>query len=163
MRINGETSLLNYWLIGSAIVVIAMLIYIYRRWAYESRSNSSFREWAWSIEEANQHAGKLLCEQLVVMAYFGEMLDHHGVNLEGSQFTQESTDLKELGHILRSMPERDNPWGLSWCQDAIVVLGDRYGIEPISGGPYSLCVLIRIAEAIMERVLVGNKQAAVAA
>lgn len=110
-------------------------------------------QWALGLQRDLQHASDLLSDQLDALAQVGELLDHAGVDLEKTSHQQESTDLKALGGILRTRRHRGEWFEPESAQAVLRELGDRYGIEPKSGGPYSVRNAIRIAEEIIERLL----------
>ena len=94
----------------------------------------------------------LLDEQDAILSQVGELFDHAGVNLESSENTQASDDLKLLGSILRTRFD-GSPFDLTSAQQPLAELGERYGIKPIDGSPYRIRNLVQIAEQIFDKVL----------
>lgn len=140
------------YLVAALILVVVVLAFACRRlWlASQSRGLQEFI----SAQQEDLHATKsLLLDQLQVVMQVGELLDHAGVDLERGPFSQESKDLKTLGSIMRQWGARADRHLLEEAQPVLRELGERYGIEPRSGGPYCLRNAVRIAEEIIERAL----------
>lgn len=141
-------------------VLVVFLAYTCRKLWLETQ-NTGLRDWAFSLEKQLREAGQLLREQDDVLSQVGELFDHAGVDLEGTDNNQASEDLKSLGTILRSrhhIPEFS--FDLDWVQQTLAELGNRYGIEPIGGGHYCMRKLVRIAEEVIESVLSQRKEPA---
>lgn len=133
-------------------VLVLMLSYACRR-LWLATQDTGRREWVFSIDQQLREACQLVREQSDVISQVGELFDHLGVDLECSGNKQASEDLKRLGLILRSRHHHpESEIYLGWAQDTLSELGERYGIEPISG-VYSMRSLVRIAEEIVETVL----------
>ena len=133
-------------------VLVLMLSYACRR-LWLATQDTGLREWAFSIEQQLREACQLVREQSDVIYQVGELFDHLGVDLECSANKQASEALNRLVLILPSRHHHpESEIYLGWAQEALSVLGDRYGIEPNSG-VYSMRSLVRIAEKIVETVL----------
>jgi len=144
--------MMMYFTAGLGVMVLILAWACRRLWL--AAQNTGLLDWAFSLEKQLKEAGQLLREQDSVLSQVGELFDHAGVDLEHTLHKQASEDLKRLGSILRSREHHlGSSFDLSWAQQALAELGDRYGIEPVSGGPYTIRSLVRIAEEILESVL----------
>lgn len=137
----------------SVLALLCVLLAFACRRLVVAADNRSMREWAFGIERDLQGAKNLLRQQLDALAQVGELLDHAGVALERTAHEQESADLKALGSMLRTLRHRAEWFDPESTQSVLRELGHRYHIEPQSGGPYSICNAVRIAEKAIERVL----------
>jgi len=150
-----------YLTAGLGALVLILAFACYRLWL--AAQNTGLRDWAFSLEKQLQESGRLLREQDYVLSQIGELFDHAGVDLERADHPQASGDLKRLGAVLRSRghtPQSKSPFDLLSDQQTLSELGDRYGIEPVSGGPYTIRNLIQIAEEIFTSIL--NERASLA-
>jgi|SRR6185369_12001740 len=134
-------------------VLVLVLAYACRR-LWLSTQNSELREYTSSLQGQVTAASRLLREQEDVLVQLGELFDHAGVALERSEHKQASDDLMRLGSILRSLHHGPHsPFGLASAQETLAEMGERYGIEPRSGGQFCMRTLVRIAEEILEGTL----------
>lgn len=141
-----------------ALGVLVLILAFSCRRLWLATQDTGMRDWAFSLEKQLREAADLLHEQDTVLSQVGEPFDHAGVDLEFTENTQASDDLKLLGSILRTRSQHaGSPFDLAWAHQSLAELGERYGIEPLSGGPYTLRNLVRIAEEIFEIVLTKMK------
>ena len=140
-------------IIIALLVVILGLTYMCRKLAYRA-NDAGHMDYARSLEKQLKIARQELFERDLVFDQLGRLFDHVGVGLENSAHSRAAEDLKVLGTIFRSLHHGpDGPFGLTTSQPTLVELGDRYGVEPVSGGPYSIRQLVRIAEEAIESTL----------
>lgn len=141
------------YLIFSLCSLVLILGYsCWRLWL--SNQHTGITDWAFSLEKQLHEANQLLREQDNVIAQIGELFDHAGVDLERTSKTQQSDDLKKLGTILRALGRHpESAIELPKAQETLQFLGNRYGIEPPSGGLFSIRHSVRIAEEILQQVI----------
>ena len=137
-----------------AVLVLAVLVLSLacRRLVYMA-NNRGMQEYAFELQKELRTSNNLLWEHDAVFRQLGELLDHAGVDLEKSEHKQVSTDLKVMGHILRSVQSDGMPFDIGWANSSLCELGDRYGIEPVGGRPYTIRELVKMAERAFESVL----------
>lgn len=144
--------MLLYVLIFLGVLVLVLAYACRRLWL--ATQDSGLREWAFAQGTLATEASRLLREQEDVLVQLGELFDHAGVALERTEYKQASDDLMRLGSILRSLHHGPHsPFGLATAQETLAEMGERYGIEPRSGGQFCMQTLVRIAEEILDGAL----------
>lgn len=143
--------LITYLLLG----LVLILTYACRRlWLANQTKDVGIREYAFRLENDLQETGRILRQQDEVLSGVGQLFVRAGAGFERAGFKQESEDLKRLGSILRSREDQpESRFEIMWAQPVMVELGDRYGIEPVSGESYSIHKLIRIGDEIIQSTL----------
>lgn len=137
-----------------ALAILVLILANACRTLLIAEKDTAIRDCVFSLDKELQDARKLLHEQDIVLSRVGELFDHAGVDLEHTEHKRASEDLKKLGSILRSRGHHaESPFTLSWAQQTLTELGNRYGVESTGGGQYDIGKAVRIGEEIFESVL----------
>lgn len=135
---------LPYLMIALGLVAALLIYASYRtltRFMWRSEQQGLLAH-VYELENRQRKAELALREHEAILAQVGELFDHLGVELEGSPHPQVSTDVKEMGAHLRSYADTSSPAAQRW----LAKLGERYGIEPRSGGVFTLRELVLMVE-----------------
>ena len=143
------------YLLATLCVFVVILSYTcHLLLGLNNRQALAMRELVLTLEKPLAESQTSLLEYDAIVSQLGELFDHIGVELERSSHQIAAKDLKALGAILRSnRPCVDTKLDLSWAQERLGPLADRYGIKPVNGRPYGLRQLIRVAEEVIESTL----------
>lgn len=136
------------------IALGVIIIYLCQR-IFRGNKNSGSLKYILHLEEQLRESRRLLKDTDSILAQVGELLDHAGVDLECGQHKQAANDLKLLGSVLRT-ERRIDLLDLSFSQNSLAELGERYGIEP-ENGEYSVRKVVQIAEQAIESVLTYSR------